>query len=82
MAPRYWRVLVLSGCLFKSEIGNRREGAEAQGGQASGYDVQPAQEAAEAESTRAGQVAYEQGASRARVLLDPQAKLTGPLEDD
>ena len=24
VAPRYWRVLVLSGCLFKSEIGNRK----------------------------------------------------------
>ena len=24
VASRYWRVLVLSGCLFKSEIGNRK----------------------------------------------------------
>ena len=23
VASRYWRVLVLTGCLFKSEIGNR-----------------------------------------------------------
>ena len=24
VASRYWRVLVLTGCLFKSEIGNRK----------------------------------------------------------
>ena len=35
-----------------------------------------------AERARTGQVAYELGASRARVLPGPHAKLTGPHEDE
>ena len=60
----------------------QRTGTAVQDGQASADDVQPTEADEEAESTRTGQVAYERSESLARVLLDPHAKLTGPLEDD
>ena len=37
-ASRYWRVLVLSGCLFKSEIGNRKRNFPRQ--RSSSYNVE------------------------------------------